>query len=328
MKPLELAAEEVERISGRILRRLEDTPVVPFAALQYALGEVAPSKVRVEPRMLRQVLRQVSRRTETQHGPFVVFEPIDSIYVEPRIAKTAAWHKALIAAQSKADHLQALSKAVDVGRTASLAHGIAADLGLTEYTIEDFGAPSSPPNGAVAWPSQDSVISGLTPHGQRIRALITNDVQWVYPDDVRIWRHLAAALEEQSLPMIIVRKAHLGVFPVMKRVGGLANELHHLYVTADHMPDAHRRGLQGWPPVRLTSEVRGHAALAKISELLSERGREPRLSETLIRSGVELGLSEEANPDKLLDWVKRNNMRMHGLWVRQVRRWQQWGDAR
>jgi hypothetical protein len=327
VKPLELAPEEVDRTSGRILRRLEDTPVVPFAALQYALGEVAPSKVRVEPRMLRQVLRQISRRTETQHGPFAVFEPIDSIYVEPRIAKTAAWHKALIAARSKADHLEALSKAVDARRTTSLAHVITAELELRDYQIEDFGAVSSPANGAVAWPSQDVVIGGLTPNGQRIRVLITNDVEWVYPDDVRIWKHLAAALEEQSLPMIIARKAHLGVFPVMKRVGGLANELHHLYVTADHIADAHRRGLQGWPPVRLTSEVRGHAALAKISDLLLERGREPGLNEALIRSGMELGLSDEANPGRLLDWVKRNDMRMHGLWVRQVRRWQHWDNA-
>lgn len=324
VKPLELTPEEVDRISGRIVRRLEDTPVVPFAALQYALGEVAPSKVRVEPRMLRQVLRQISRRTEKQHGPFAVFEPIESIYVDPGIAKAGAWHKALIAARSKADHLQALSKAVDAHRTASVAHAIADVLELRDPAIEGFGTRSIPENGAVAWPSQDVVVTGVAPKGQKTRVLITNDVEWVYPDDVRIWKHLAIALEEQSLPMIIARKAHVGVFPVMKRIGGLANELHHLYVTDGQIVDTHSRALQGWPPVRLIGEARGHAALAKISDLLLDRGREPSLNSTLIRSGVEVGLSEVGTPDRLLEWVKRNEIRMHGLWVRQVRRWQHW----
>jgi hypothetical protein len=324
VKPLALTPQEVEGITGRILRRFEETPVIPFAALQYGLGEVAPSKVRIEPRMLHQVLRKISRRTDNERGPFALFEPIESIYVDPGFTRTGAWQKAQVVARSRADHLQALSTAVDSRRPARLAEVFAQVLDLRESRIENFGPPSTPENGAVAWVTQDVVVSGVASQGLKLRVLITNDVEWLYPDDARIWKHLATALEDQSFPMIIARKTHLGVFPVMKRVGGLANELHHLYVTDGQIAVTHSRALQGWPPVRPFGEAGNHVALTKIAELLFKREQDKELNSTLIRSGVDIGLADSGTPGRLLEWAKVNKLRMHGLWVRQVRRWQHW----
>jgi len=85
MKSVRLTEEEVERVSQRILRRFEKDSVLPMAALQYGLGEVAPWNARVEPRMLLAVLRQIARRTESQGSPLPVLEPVRSIFVDAGI---------------------------------------------------------------------------------------------------------------------------------------------------------------------------------------------------------------------------------------------------
>lgn len=127
--------------------------------------------------------------------------------------------------------------------------------------------------------------------------------------------------------MIIARKVHLGLFPVMKRVGGFANELHHLYVEDDGIARAHSQALRGWPPIRQVQQAKTHAALQKITELLADHPGRHGVNHSLIQSATELGLNETSSPARLLEWARSNRIRMHGLWVHQVRRWQHWDEG-
>jgi hypothetical protein len=274
--------------------------------------------------MLIEVLRQISRRTESQPNEFAIIEPIPSIYVDSGITTPRVWHTASIAARSKADQLEALARAVDVSRTTELAYVVAEGLGLLDVEFEELDERSDPRPGPEEWPSRDVVVTGAFADGPEARILVTNEVGWLYPDDGRIWKHLAASVEESRTGMIIARKAHLAVFPVMKRLGGFANELHHLYCADNRIAATHSKALAGWPLVRETKGARTHAALGKIKDLVANNVREQPARGALIRSAIDLGLGDEGSPDRLLEWVRTNKIRMHGRWVHQVRRWQHW----
>ncbi|GAC1415595.1 MAG: hypothetical protein NVSMB53_14240 [Gemmatimonadaceae bacterium] len=167
--------------------------------------------------------------------------------------------------------------------------------------------------------------------GAPILASITNDLDWLFPDDPRLWKHLARCRVAKAFPVFIARKISIATFPVLKQVAALGLQLHHLFVRDEMLSDAMElTSKSSWPHPGSISAVGEHSALSLLPKLLggASRSYALQLAYDNIDSAIDHGLVEPTDNmvAKLLAWSRGSQLNLPEKWGAAITRWAAWEE--
>jgi len=156
---------------------------------------------------------------------------------------------------------------------------------------------------------------------------ITANLSWLFPDDPALWQHLFLAHERKVLPVIIGRKLAISTFPLLKRMGGIGLQLHHLYLPGNSDDPMVERGLEGGPRVFPVQEARDHVAVAKnLPDILKTRyDPDPNVRKAL-KIAKQVGLDSDSADrlQALRGWTDRAPIAMPPPWKAQLTKYENW----
>jgi hypothetical protein len=322
---LDLSDDEISRISRRTQHAFDRSSLLTWPALVYVLAETGPRIARADPRQIRRAFAELSNMPRNRTGDHGPWEPIDGIYVAPNVTRTNTEWNAKTLAAGKSDRLRRISTSFGLGATVSLARSVADALGGeldpdSSAEIPDFVCAG------ITLPGGSAVVQIDQSKGDPVRILVFNSLEWLYPDDPPLWRFLLESHRTGFRSIVLARKAPIAIFPLMKKLGALLFQLHHMYYPLQEAID-HTES-EGWPPARLPNSFVGHA----ITEMLkaSVLGMPPAPSgiDNLFRIAREkrLDVDEPVTAEGLLAWRQKAKLPMHGLWINQLRRWSVWSQ--
>jgi hypothetical protein len=306
---------------ARIQKALDEATVLPFIALQYALCETGHPRRRWDPRELLAAMRG---HVEGDDRPELAtpLEPRPRLFVDPGVTKTgAAQHAETIAAgyESRLASLPSWPRARAVRTAAETAVD---SLDLDSINVTSWEARGEIVGGRVMLPAPSLIARG-TLRGHSVGVWFANDLDWLYPDDIRFWRFLALCLEEGRFALIIARKVTIAVMALLKRINGIALQLHQVVgppVTSAR-PEL-KRIVDDLPPLLLPGDIRSHQAITRGKQIILSSQLDRAPDHALLTAAADRGFtSGPVTPQDLLDWQGAVEMQMSGFWIGQLRRW-------
>lgn len=308
-------------IEERITSKLEDETSLAWPAVQYLFSEVGPRNRRLDPRELQTGLHLL--KVEAR-GPM---EPLPGIYVKHGISTSDQVSKAMIIAVAKKAQLEAFRALINLDQpTSHLANEVQ---NTFEMFVESTAITTSHPD----WLGADIVASVPAirvdfAEKLRISILITSELRWLYPDDARVWQHLAHCAATGLAPVFLARKMSIAMFPLLKRLNGIGLQMHNFFVR--EVPESSAlKAVSPGPLVLPLAGLSGHAALSLLKTQVdtltppNERVREAiSLAETM-------GLAEQSGEGAktLREWADIAPMSLPAPWKAQVTRYARWESS-
>jgi hypothetical protein len=316
------------KIRAAVFRLFERRQAQTKHAIQYKLCEVGTPADRRDPRDLKPAfLLRGTPLLRDNVGKTRPWEPIRGVFLSPSVSDEDA-------PQIVEDTLSTCAKMARLlpDRNAFL---------LADAIQERVspGAPQFSRGDSRQVPIADEVqlasleiivdLSGMA--GAPALASVTNDLNWVFPDDPRVWRHLKRCREANTYPVFICRKATIASFPLFKRVAAIGIQLHHLIARDDELEEAQQLASSlGWPRVEGIQSVINHQGLAILEKQFSgvTRSFVLQLSFDDIDRGIDLGLDQgdATQPSKLLEWSLQSDVEMPQKWTKTIRQWVAWDE--
>jgi hypothetical protein len=183
--------------------------------------------------------------------------------------------------------------------------------------------------GSVHWSTAGARFGFSRPGGGVPSACwITSNLTWLFPDNPALWRHLVSSYEEGRRPLVIARKVAIATFPLLKRLGGVALQLHHLYLPNSPESKAAQRAFQAGPPLRVAATVGEHTAIEQFLPRQSVTEDVPSDSVSqAIKMAQEFRLDDDANPDPvaaLRSWANHSPIPLPAPWKAQITKYTRW----
>lgn len=325
-----ISAKRLNRIAAYLDRRFDSIDVLARHEVQYGLSETGPPHVRLDPRELEMGLHFLGNNPnpgdDLPHGPW---EPQQDIYVSPRIARTGSKSKAGILAATRAEQIAVLAQRYPNNRAVELGNAIANSIdGSGEVESCDDGRTESL-IGAVEWSTAGARFRvGLEGAGRSTFVWVTSNVNWLFPDDPGLWKHLSECVEKDVLPIVIARKAPISTFTLLKRLGGFGLQLHHLFLPGRRQnARVVARALNAVPPVIRAPEVAVHTAVGvNLPAAIEHPPPKVDAAADAIGLGHDVGLGDPSysSPEALHTWLKRTELDMPQPWKAQLTRYLRW----
>jgi hypothetical protein len=330
---LDLTTAELTEIARRTLHVLRDAGTLSFHALQRRVTEQVWRGPRVDPRMLERGLAELANNRRPRrgavpfHGPW---SPLRRIFVTPNITRTNSEQHAYTVATAYAGRLRSAAAHLDVQSTLELVRRVAEALQVRARSPEIVETRVVEVGDDVSYDAHTAVTDLDVPQGSPFRLWITNELDWLYPDDPRVWRHLQRCNEDGVRAIFIARKIYFPTFSLLKRLGAFGLQLHFLHV-ADDTETAARAAVSAvdWPQVASTAAALDHPALGVLqNQYLRKPDRDavPSDANRQIRAGIELGLSSGSEPqtEQLLLWSERPEAGLPPKWLGTLQRLLAW----
>jgi hypothetical protein len=153
-------------------------------------------------------------------------------------------------------------------------------------------------------------------------ALLAN-VEWLYPDDPRLWRHLAAAASVGAHPLIIARHVAPITFPLLATFNARAVQFYELLIAAVCDTTEAEANALGLPRIRLSSTQPEHPVMGQIRRLVAKRptGQWAPDAPTAFDDAIALGFGTvESDPSRLVTWAE-THAELPTQWVTGLRLW-------
>lgn len=316
------------KIRASVFRLFDQKPALTKHAIQYRLCEVGAPADRRDPRDLKPafLLRGTPLLRENV-GRTRPWDPVSGVFLSSgipedeipevvgqilelcsEVAALLPGQRTLLLAESLHELLSPSSLQPIIGnrRQTSIANDI--DIASEEIVVD---------------------ISALS--GAPVLASVTNDLDWVFPDDPRVWLHLERCREARAFPAFVCRKASIAAFPLFKRVAAIGIQLHHVLVRNDDLPilSDHVSSL-GWPRVSGLQEIADHQAVSILREKFKgiSRSFSLQLAFDSISRGIDLGLGRGGvgQAARLLEWGLQGDEEMPAKWITTIRQWVAWEE--
>lgn len=214
----DLSTYRLEKIANRITRLLDRYATISEFGAQYRLGEVG--RDRIHPKELRRALSELTnnqrpRRGRVQAGPKQV---IEGILVSPDLSEKAA-------RDQSGETLQALESMCALPWLDSSDLIAENALAAMEPEFSVISAYTSPRAiGEVGFDASDRLFRAAWGNGQETILWISHDVNWIYPEDFRLWRAFQES-RSQRLPLLIVARAVAPpTFVLLRALGAQATQ--------------------------------------------------------------------------------------------------------
>lgn len=324
-----MTPQELQSTSERLHKRLNEDPVLTFPAIQYFLSETGHASARIDPRQLRASLKILANNPapgdDLGHGPW---EPVPEIYVAPHLTRTGARKHAKVVAGTAEEVLRKVSDGTS-NRAIPLAEAITDLLSIRSEVHEvDVGVRESLA-GDIDWSAAGAKIEiDGTDKCPPLSIWVTNNLEWVFPDAFRLWRHLITSEANGAYPVIVGRKLPVATFTLLKRIGGFGLQLHHLYMEVGAADlGASGKAFAHGPPTMHPDEVQEHRAvheyLRKVIRRPPPQGADER---TAIRLAAQLGLhlKESGGLPGLRQWLNETKLQLPVPWKAQLTRYERW----
>jgi hypothetical protein len=321
---VELDTPRIQRVQARLGKLLDRQHALPLYGIQYRLGEV--SQARIEPRLLRRVLAELSNNRRPRRGR-----------LDP-----GPWNLCLngyASAELTRDRASLLSsRLIDTGRKLAQLNWVASIHELKELVerVSDGECRNEATYTDRRFIVDDAtwIASGMTFQVSRSNARqavavwCSHDLDWIYPDDWRLWHFLAECAKERLPPVIIARKIAVPTFALLKRLRAVGLQYYSAIVTDEEAFDAkHLRDATKWVHLRTASEMREHAVVGQIANALKRLSHEKMTDETngLIEHAVSQKLCDEeaATTSGLLQWAQTIEG-MPRIWLQTLVDWIEW----
>jgi len=149
------------------------------------------------------------------------------------------------------------------------------------------------------------------------------NVEWLYPDDPRLWRHLGAAAAVGAHPIIVARHVAPMTFPLLGTFNARAIQFYELLV--DTVTDATGAAANtlGLPRLRMPSALPAHPVMGQLRRLVAERPGAPWVPDapTAFADAMALGFGDgERDIHQLLTWAETHS-ELPTAWVNGLRSW-------
>jgi hypothetical protein len=194
-------------------------PVISAWGLQYRLCETGPTKL--DPRLLAASLKKIA---ESRRSPS---RPLPGLFADSTIDKRATTELAaqcVIAATILAEGVGTITSD-DLAR----AFGLTPREDAEDKTNERFGHRRL----AGSITIQTHSLIGTLKRPRAVRAWILNDLNWLYPDDARLWRMLRLHAPSGHPLLIVARKIAPVTFHLLKSMGVRGVQFYSLLCATD-----------------------------------------------------------------------------------------------
>lgn len=315
-------------IRALTFRLFEKRDALTRHAIQYNLCELGAPGDRRDPREIQPAftIRGTPLLTENI-GRTRPWDAIEGVFISPRIQDSDV--PAVIATVLEA--CRRFATVIGEFDIRVMAAAIQARFG-TRTPISEIGETRHAKLAHNVFAQSAETVADLSAiAGAPVLASITNDLDWLFPDDPRLWKHLARCRAAKAFPVFIARKISIATFPVLKQVAAIGLQLHHLFVRDELLPES--VGLtsnSSWPHTAAVSSVRAHSALSLLPKLLGGASRSfaLQLAYDNIDSAIEHGLAEPANNStaKLLAWGRGSQLSLPEKWETEITRWAAWEE--
>lgn len=316
------------QIRQRFARRFRERSVQSWHAIQYWLCEVGVPPDREDPRAIQPALSirgtPLKPSDDTEARPW---EPTRGLFVSPDLPARHANE----VIDHHVDALRLLSKLLSERDTRTIAENVREGLKISS-AIESLETRRVELCENVGINSSEVLVDLSQLGGGTILGLVTNDPEWLYPDDPRLWRHLARCRVARAYPVFIARKISIATFPVLKQVSALGVQLHQLLLRDDLVDEATRIQKElSWISLAGVEKTKNHPALNAIRNNFAgiTRSFALQLAYDNISAGVDMGLDHpsSASPDRLLKWATSARVPLPDKWFATIHDWTAW-DAR
>jgi hypothetical protein len=298
----------VERLARVFARR----PVISAWGLQYRLCETGPAKL--DPRLLSAALSKLagSRREPKR--------PEGGLFADPTMedSNTDSVTRECVLAAS------ALKAAIEPIRPDTLADAFG--MRLETDDVLDIGSVRQRRLVAKTSIAAYSILATL-PRTIRLHAWILNDLNWLYPDDPRLWRLLTGdVLRDQQL-LIVARKIAPVTFHLLKAVGARGVQFYSLLSSSEPKAEARTAAdTLGLPHLLSLTDAHGHAVRKQIRNSVKAFRNAPILSlETrqMLASAEQSGFGQNGRPTarELMKWTATNEHTWPDVWSKTLYAW-------
>ncbi|MDQ6633543.1 MAG: hypothetical protein M3Z10_02175, partial [Gemmatimonadota bacterium] len=319
---LDLSTPHLAAISKRIDRVLRKRSAISMHGLQYRLCEVGRS--RIDTRTLRRALEELTgnarpRRGQVPRGPR---EPISGIFVAPDLDRSVA--------RQRCAEIESGLEAVSIIDWSDSAKSLAGQIGMDFIAEREWQLPlpatirllSS--RGHFPAYSQELRLVGVGP--LPIAVWVSNDLEWIYPDDWRLWKFLRETNSSSCRALIVARKISPGTFSLLKTAGAIGLQFYSIVSPVLHSHEVERIAENaGWPHVRAADDFHNHPLLAlaeRAIKTLASRELTIRQSAILQTLTTEaLADPERSSPLLLLDWHHEAQIDIPSPWLVAAERW-------
>jgi hypothetical protein len=316
------------KIRAAVFRLFEGKQALTKQAIQYKLCEVGTPADRRDPRDLKPAfLLRGTPLLRQNVGKSRPWEPVKGVFLSPSVSDEDV-------PQIVDNTLSACGKIARFlldRNTFLLADAIQERVSPGAPQLKPGDSRTLPIAGKVQITSLEMIadLSGMA--GAPALASVTNDLDWLFPDDPRVWRHLRRCREANTYPVFICRKAAIASFPLFKRVAAIGIQLHHLIARDDELDEAQQLANSlGWPRMEGIQSVSHHQGLSILEKQFSgvTRSFVLQLAFEEIDRGIKLELDrgDVTQPAKLLEWGLQGEVEMPPKWIATIRQWVAWDE--
>lgn len=312
----------------RFAKRFRAQSVQSWHAIQYWLCEVGVPADREDPRAIQPALSlrgtPLQPSDDTEARPW---EPTRGLFVTPDLPARYADE----VTDHHVDALRLLSKLLSERDTRAIAENVREGLKIAS-AIEPLETRRVELCENVGINSSEILVDLSELGGGTILGSVTNDPEWLYPDDPRLWRHLARCRMARAYPVFIARKISIATFPVLKQVSALGVQLHQMLLRDDLLDEATKLQKDlSWISLAGVEKTKAHPALNAIRKNFAgiTRSFALQLAYDNISAGTDIGLDQtlSASPDRLLEWATSASVPLPDKWFATIHDWAAW-DAR
>lgn len=297
-------------------------------AIQYHLCEVGVPADREDPRAIRPAVSfrgaALNRKSDAAALPW---EPHKGLFASPVLSENE-FQPAL---EGHIALLDCLAKLLNDTDSLSIAHETSTGLGIGSTNVLSVGTRPVALAENVEIGSREIVLdlSPLAP--VPVLASVTNDAEWLYPDDPRLWQHLERCREQRAYAVFIARKISIATFPLLKQMSALGVQTHQMLTNDQTLEEATDLGRElTWVSLAAVSKIQNHPAFDVIRRTLSgiTRSFALHLASEHVSVGTGLGLHDftRSSPALLKEWATISRVEMPDKWFGTLHDWIAWDE--
>lgn len=315
-------------VRKQVLRLASNLDVASWHAIQYRISEVGTPLDRQEPRWIQPsfLLRPppVLPQSSNNDRPW---DPINGLFVSPKLGEEALRE----AVGHTLRTLKEIKEFLPSANVFQLSETVREAMSPTSDESRLVDSRPVALSKGVAVDSAEILLDLSSLAGAPVLASVTNDLEWLYPDDPRIWNHLKRCQNVGAYAVFIARKLSVATFPVLKRLSAVGVQLHHLYVSDnDHQRVESVIRQLYWPPSKIISSASTHKAFTSLQAQL--RGATRSFVLQLAYEAVDAAFAQSlhdpelSSPRRLLQWADMAGLEMPDKWVAAMAQWSTWDE--
>jgi hypothetical protein len=323
----DIETDELGELNRRIGSVLKRHKILPFFALQYRICEAGSS--RPDPRTLRRALAELAGNQRPRHGRLSSGPEVfaDGLYAAAGTTlEELEEHRAeLRSTLSKLTNVSGGSVSKDFVALVKACLGRADLLPPEEKTTRRICQ-------GFEVEVESTVFEAENGRGVPVCIWITHDVEWLYPDDPRLWSFLGHAVETGRAPLIVARKISPSTFSVFKAVGARGTQYYaFLEIGSSPQRVADEAKQVGWLYTLPAKNLSNHQVASHLISLAAAARIPSAVCAESIRDALKAGLGDKASPStggQLRAWAEEHDIQAPPIFWISLDRWREYAGYR